>query len=186
MALRNLAWWPLISSNIPAVSSEPLARLRKSTYYPEPSLITSVIRTSRTWFQLIWGLVQVGFMIRSELCSTKSTNQGYFWDGPKPFYEKLWVIEFWFHFWLGPIRKLFKSGVHFAVRQILRFLGPIIFSKWPILMAFYILDQKYLCKNSRALRVAHSLGVPNSRRYDTKAIKYSPFLRTLWAYMAVY
>ena len=30
------------------------------------------------------------------------------------------------------ILKLFESGVHLAVRWILRFLGPIIFSKWPI------------------------------------------------------
>ena len=36
------------------------------------------------------------------------------------------------HFWLGPIHELFKSGVHFAVRWILRFLGPISFSKWSI------------------------------------------------------
>ena len=61
--------------------------------------------------------------------------------GPNHFMKKkLWVIELlWFHFWLGPIHKLFKSDVHFAVRWILRILGPFIFPilanqnfKWPI------------------------------------------------------
>ena len=32
----------------------------------------------------------------------------------------------------GPIDKLFKSGIHFAVMWILRFLGSIFCSKWPI------------------------------------------------------
>ena len=36
---------------------------------------------------------------------------------------------FWFQFWLGSIHKLFKTVVRFAVRRILRFLAPIIFSK---------------------------------------------------------
>ena len=36
-------------------------------------------------------------------------------------------------FLAGPhIHKLFKSGVHFAEWWILRFLGPLFFSKWPI------------------------------------------------------
>ena len=35
-------------------------------------------------------------------------------------------------FWLGPIKKLFISGVHFTLRWILRFLGPIFFCKLSI------------------------------------------------------
>ena len=39
-----------------------------------------------------------------------------------------------FNFWFGPIHKLFKFDVNFAVRCLLRILGPIIFSKRPMKM----------------------------------------------------
>ena len=37
-----------------------------------------------------------------------------------------------FFFWLGPIYKLFKSHVNYALMWILRILGPIKFCKGPI------------------------------------------------------
>ena len=46
--------------------SETLTRLCKRTCSPEPSLITSVVSTSR-----VWGSAQVDFMLGSELCSRK-------------------------------------------------------------------------------------------------------------------
>ena len=36
------------------------------------------------------------------------------------------------YFWLGPIFKLFKSHVNYALKRILRILGPIKFCKGPI------------------------------------------------------
>ena len=36
------------------------------------------------------------------------------------------------YFWLGPIYKLFKSHVNYALMWILRILGPIKFCKGPI------------------------------------------------------
>ena len=36
------------------------------------------------------------------------------------------------YFWLGPINKLFKSNVNYALMWILRILGPIKFCKGPI------------------------------------------------------
>ena len=36
------------------------------------------------------------------------------------------------YFWLGPIDKLFKSLVNYALMWILRILGPIKFCKGPI------------------------------------------------------
>ena len=60
-------------------------------------------------------------------------DQGYFWDGPELFVRKLVEIDFiCFNFWLSPIHKLFKFDVNFAVRRLLRILGPIIFSKRPM------------------------------------------------------
>ena len=56
-----------------------------------------------------------------------SKLQGYFWDWPKLFNEKTMSDKVILISFLGPIHKLFKSGVHFAVRRILRFLGPIFF-----------------------------------------------------------
>ena len=38
-------------------------RLHKRTCSSEPPLITSVIRTSRAWYQLIWGSEQVDFLL---------------------------------------------------------------------------------------------------------------------------
>ena len=51
-----------------------MIRLHKSTYSPEPSLITSVIRISRARYQLIWGYAHVNFTLGSELCLKESTS----------------------------------------------------------------------------------------------------------------
>ena len=72
-------------------------------------------------------------------CKQQSIQE-YFWDGPEPFYEKTMSDRvILISFLAGPIHKLFKSGVHFAVRWILRFLGAHHFFqiaqqnfKWPI------------------------------------------------------
>ena len=66
--------WLSSTSNFMLVGSQTLTRLHKRKCLPEPSLIISVIRTSRAWYQLIWDSVQVDFMLGSELCSRKSTN----------------------------------------------------------------------------------------------------------------
>ena len=50
----------------------------------------------------------------------------------EPFYEKIMSDRvILIPFGLGPIYKLFKSVVHFAVRWISRFLGPIKISNGP-------------------------------------------------------
>ena len=50
-----------------------------------------------------------------------------------------------FNFWLGLKHKLFKFDVNFAVRCLLRILGPIIFfrkahknAKWPIKILIFV------------------------------------------------
>ena len=54
--------------------------------------------------------------------------QEYFREGPELFYKKTMRVRvIWISFVAGPIHKLFKSGVHFAVRCILWFLRPIFF-----------------------------------------------------------
>ena len=55
--------------------------------------------------------------------------------GPSCFVRKLVEIDqICFNFWLGPIHKLLEFDVNFAVRCLLRILGPIIFSKRPMKM----------------------------------------------------
>ena len=59
-------------------------------------------------------------------------EQGYFRDGTKIFYEKTMSDRVvLISFWLDPIHKLFKYGVQFAVRWILRSLGSIFFPNGP-------------------------------------------------------
>ena len=60
--------------------------------------------------------------------------QGYFWDVPELFYEKTMSDKvILISFLAGPlVHKPLKSGVHFAVRWILIFLGLSFFFKWPI------------------------------------------------------
>ena len=50
--------------------------------------------------------------------------------GPDPVCEKtFYVLLNGLYFWLGPIYKLFKSHVNYALMWILRILGPIKFCK---------------------------------------------------------
>ena len=69
--------------------------------------------------------------------------QGYFPDGPKLFYEKTMsdrIIQI--SFLVVHIHKLFKSGVQFTVRWILRFLGTIF--KFQMARQNFILPIKIL------------------------------------------
>ena len=53
--------------------------------------------------------------------------------GPIHFVRKLLMFRLnGLYFWLGPIHKLFKSHVNYALMWILRILGPIKFCKGPI------------------------------------------------------
>ena len=52
--------------------------------------------------------------------------------GPIHFVRTINVLLKWTYFWLGPIYKLFKSHVNYALMWILRILGPIKFCKGPI------------------------------------------------------
>ena len=53
--------------------------------------------------------------------------------GPIHFVRKLLMFCLnGLYFWLGPIYKLFKSHVNYALMWILRILGPIKFCKGPI------------------------------------------------------
>ena len=55
--------------------------------------------------------------------------------GPSCFVRELVEIDYiCLNFWLSPIHKTFKFDVDFAVKCLLRILGPIIFSKRPMKM----------------------------------------------------